>query len=104
MNQQVYDHYPENMRLNKDELVIAEKMVKVDGNKKKIKSFLQNERGKPVPIKLVHNLQTKMNSAIQGASDENILEKLYQALMTIPNSRVRFISNEDDNELIGKRN
>lgn len=101
INQQVYDHYPENLRLNKDELDIAEKMIKVDGNKKKVKMYLQNNRGKPVPIKLLHNIQTKANSKIQGVSEETILEKLYNALTSIPDARVRFISNQND-ELIGK--
>lgn len=73
ITQQVYDHYPENVRLNADELAIAEKMVKVDGNKKKIKMFLQNERGKPVPLKLLHNIQTKNNKNVQGGS-ETILQ------------------------------
>lgn len=100
VDQQIYDHYPENMRLNENELVVAEKMVAVDGNKKKIKMYLQKERGKPVPMKLLHNLQTKNNSKMQGGS-EPVLQKLYNALTRVPDARVRFISNQDD-EFIGK--
>ena len=88
------------MRLNKEEHEIAEKMIQVDGNKKKIKTYLQKERGKPVPIKLLHNIQTKNNLKVQGGGSETVLEKLYNALTTVPNARVRFISSQDD-ELIG---
>lgn len=87
ITKQVYDHY-------------SEKMVKVDGNKKKIKMFLQNERGKPVPMKLIHNIQTKNNKKLQGGS-ETVLQKLCNALTSVQGARVRFISNEDD-EFIGK--
>lgn len=98
--QQVYDHYPENMRLTIDEKAVAEKMIKAGGNKKLIKSFLENERQNEVAVTSLHNLQTKLNKAAQGPS-ENPLENLHVALSNVPNARIRFIDNQSD-ELIGK--
>lgn len=98
--QQVYDHYPENMRLKEDEETEVRNMIKVGGSKKLIKSHIEKKRETPVPIKLLHNLQTKMNAAVEGPS-ENPLENLHASLSLVPNVRVRFISNQND-ELVGK--
>lgn len=98
--QQVYNHYPEKMRLDTDEIAEANNMIKVGGSKKLIKSHFEMKRKTPVSIKSLHNLQTKMNAAIEGPS-ENPLENLHKALSQVPNARVRFICDEND-DLIGK--
>lgn len=100
INEQVYDHYPENVRLKESELTVAQQMNDVGGNKKLIKMYLQKQRGKPVLMKTLHNIQTKSNEQKKGGP-ENMLETIYNAMKTIPAAIVRVICNQDD-EFIGK--
>ncbi|KAJ6639656.1 hypothetical protein Bhyg_12403, partial [Pseudolycoriella hygida] len=69
LNEQVYKYYPENLRLIDTEVAKAQEMIEVDANKKKVKMVLEKQRGKPVPIKLLHNLQTKINEEKQAGSE-----------------------------------
>lgn len=97
-DQQTYDHYPENVRLNSTETKKAEEMIAAGGNKKIIKMQLMNGReGKSVLIKALHNIQTKMQKNIGTANGD--LVTLYDILAAIPGAMVRFISN-DENELV----
>lgn len=99
-DQQTFDHYPENVRLTDDVLLKAQEMIKVDGNKKKIKMHLAKLTGKPVLIKSLHNIQTNDHKEkCVGAVGE--LRKLYDILGAIPNANVCFITDEQD-ELVGK--
>lgn len=96
-----YAHYAENLRLNDEDTMEAQKMIRVDGNKKKIKMLLMRKLGKPVPIKALHNLQTKMSSEQQCDPDDT-LASLHEILSKIPNATVKFVTNQH-NELLGKR-
>lgn len=99
-DQQTYDHYPENVRLTGDVLLKAQEMIKVDGNKMKIKMHLTKLTGKPILMKSLHNIQTNdQKEKCVGAADE--LRKLYELLGAIPNANVCFITDEQD-ELVGK--
>lgn len=99
-DQQTYDHYPENVRLEGEALLLAEQMIRVGGNKKNIKMHLMKVTGKPVLTKTLHNIQTK-NLQEKQAGSEGMLQKLYNILDAIPNANVCFISDEED-ELVGK--
>lgn len=95
-----YDHYPENMRLSKDDTEIAGQMIKVGGKKQKMKTFFTEKTGKPVLLKTLQNIQTKMQTKEKLAPDEEIY-KLHDILSEIPNANVSFIIDDDD-ELVGK--
>lgn len=56
-DKQTYNHYPENMRLDKEQQQEVEKLVALGTNKQRIKADLMKS-GKEVPIKLLHNIQT----------------------------------------------
>lgn len=96
-----YEHYPENLRLNQDEMLYAEKVISVGSNKKLVKIELMKKRdGKTVSMQTLHNVQTKMRTnKVGGAGSE--LEKLHNILIAIPGAKVRFITNEKD-EILGK--
>lgn len=100
MDQQFYDHYPENMRLSDEEKKATEKMISIGANKRKIKMELMKGRnGKAVMVKQIHNVESKMK---QGMHDgDNDIQKLYDILVTYPGAKVRFLSNQA-NELVGK--
>lgn len=88
------------MKLTTEQVKTATEMIGVGANKKKIKMHLMKERGgKPVAIKQIHNVQTNIQKKMHGGGD-NDLQKLYDILSTIPNVKVRFISNQE-NELVG---
>lgn len=95
-----FAHYPENLRLNQEQVMEAKKMIQVDGNKKKIKLRLMKESGKPVQMKSLHNLQTKMYLEQQSNPNDE-LATLHEMLSKIPNAVVRFVTNQE-NECIGK--
>lgn len=100
LDQKTFDHYPESMRLSKQHEEEARSMIAVGGNKKQIKTNIMKKSGKPVMMKTLHNLQSKMqNEMHKGAVSD--LQKLYDALAAVPGAKVRFISNEV-NEFVGK--
>lgn len=100
-DQMTYDHYQENMRLSPVEQSQAMKMISMGANKKKMKMDLMNQRGgKPVSLKNLHNLQTKMQQHTKNSST-NDLQTLYECLSQIPRAKVRFIINQA-NEILGK--
>lgn len=100
LDQQTYDHYPENVRLSNEQIENVEKLISVGANKRKIKINVMKDTGKPVLMKSIHNIQTKMQQKTQNG-DGNSLQKLYDVMATIPGAKVRFISNEK-NEFVGK--
>lgn len=90
----------ENVKLTGDALLKAQKMIKVDGNKKKIKAYLTEMSEKSVLIKTLQNIQSKEKK------DKNVpavdqLRKLYDIMSTIPDATVCFITDDED-ELVGK--
>lgn len=99
-DQQTFDHYPENLRLDETNLKIAQQMIAVGGNKQKIKMFLTKKTGKTVMLQTLHNIQSKDRIA-KNVGPESELTKLYEILKIIPNANVTFIS-DDDNMLVGK--
>lgn len=99
IDQQTYDNYVENMRLTNENEDSLRKMIAVGGNKKKIKMDLMNTTGKPIMMKQIHNLQTKMqNETARGTGNE--LQKLYDILVAIPGATVRFVTN-DNGDFVG---
>lgn len=99
-DQQTYDHYPENVRLSGEVLVTAQQMIRVGGNKKKIKLDLTRQTGKPVLMKTLHNIQTK-DQAQKFVGPDDAFLKLYDILAAISNANVCFITDEGD-ELVGR--
>lgn len=97
-----YDHYPENLRLPEEKLKDVERLLRLGVNKQKLKADLEAE-GLIVPLKILHNIQNKMNRSRQNAyTGDDELQKLLQQLREIPNATVRIVTNEDD-ELIGRK-
>lgn len=92
-----YAHYAENLRLTPSQQLEAKRMISVGANKKLIKMMLMKETNKPVQLKTLHNVQTKM--LLEKQSGE--LTKLCNILENIPNARVKIITNQE-NELLGK--
>lgn len=99
-DQQTFDHYPENMKLSPEHQKLAESMISLDCNKKKIKVDLMKLTGKPVAMETLHNLQTNLQNG-KSNSNGNDLQKLFDALTATEGSTVRFIANEA-NEFVGK--
>lgn len=99
-DQQTYDHYPENLRLNDEDTAIAKQMIAVGGKKQKIKMHLTEKREKPVLLKTLHNIQNNMQNE-KNVGPENELHKLYNILNAIPDATVYFITDDDDN-LLGR--
>lgn len=95
MDDKTYDHYPENVKLSKESAAKVQNMLSVGANKRKIKADLMKETGKPVLMKTIHNIQTKIQQKIQNA-DGNVLQKLYDVMVSVPGAKVRFISNDED--------
>lgn len=99
-DQKTYDHYPENMRLSKEDTKVASEMITVAGKKQKIKAFLTEKIGKPVLLKTLHKIQAKMQNKDKVAPDDEIY-KLHDILAEIPNANVSFIVDDEDS-LVGK--
>lgn len=75
-------------------------MIAAGANKKKIKMTIMKKRGKPVLMKTLLNLQTKIQNTFKKGPITD-LQKLHDALVAVPGSKARFVSNEK-NELVGK--
>ncbi len=99
MDQKTYDHYPENMRLSTDEMEHVQEMIAVGANKKKIKADLMRKTGRPIMMKQLHNIQTKMQSVAHDGPGSD-LQKLFDMLEAIPDVNARFVSNENG-EFVG---
>lgn len=94
-DQQTFDHYPENVRLSNEDTEMANQMIAVEGNKQRIKTYLTKKSGKPVLLKTLHNLQTKVQNKDKVAPADEIY-KLYDILVELPNTNVCFITDDDD--------
>lgn len=99
-DQQTFDHYPENMQLSAEQQKLTEAMISADCNKKKIKVDLMKQTGKPVPMKMLHNFQTKLQNK-KTSGNGNDLQKLFDALTATEGSTVRIVAN-DANEFVGE--
>lgn len=99
-DKQTYDHYPENLRIKKDKLKDVERMVSLGVNKHKLKADLMKD-GDIVPLKTLHNIQTRLQMGLQQNYSGNQLAKMLERMREVPNARTRVIVNSD-NELIGK--
>ncbi len=96
-----YDHYPENMRIPPEKLPEVKKMISLGVNKHLLKLDLMADGKSIVPLKLLHNIQTKLRAENQKeykGTDE--LQDLLNMLQEIPNARIRVVTNEE-NELVG---
>lgn len=102
LNQQTFLHYPENVRLTKEEINLASTSLEADGKKFKIKNELMEERKKhgnqaPILLKSIHNLQTAKRidkeKVIPGESE---LEKLLSSMLKVPGANVRVLRDEND--------
>ncbi len=102
LDDKTYDHYPENVRLSDKNIEQIEVLLAAGANKRKIKANMMKATGKPVLMKSIHNVQTKMQQSKQNA-DVNVLQDLYDAMVAVPSAKVRFISNMD-NEFVGSYN
>lgn len=98
-DKQTFDHYPENLRLDKEKLEEAEKLVALGVNKQRLKMYLMRD-GSVVPLKTLHNIQTRLNNLFNNGTPENHLLDMLHEMEKIPNARVRVSVNEKD-EIIG---
>lgn len=100
LSQDRFLHLPEQLRLTKDELREAELVLQTGGNKKKLQAHLMAQRGgKPVILKQLHNLGTKLRKT--NCSNETDLEKLVEEMKKIPEAVVKIAYEETTKDLIG---
>lgn len=99
-DEQTFKHYPENLRLNADKQLEAEKLISLGVNKQRLKMYLMKD-GSTVPIKILHNIQTKQRNSYKKSSGQNELKDLLEEMNKVPNAKVRVYVN-DEEELIGK--
>lgn len=92
--------YPENVRLTENEVELVKPMIACGASKQKVKAFLSINREAPVPLKVLHNLDSKMKQEKQSPNRRDDLKRLIEMMTQVPNARVRIITNEN-NELIG---
>lgn len=92
--------YPENVRLKDKEIKVATDMIACGANKQRLKAFLSVDRESPLPLKLLHNLQTKIHLEKQSADRSGDLQKLIEMMLSVKNARVRLIVNQQ-NEFVG---
>lgn len=92
--------YPENVKLTESEVKLVSPMFACGASKQLVKAFISKDREATVPLKLLHNLDSKLKQQKQGFNRKEDLIRLIEMMMQVPNGRVRIISNEE-NELIG---
>lgn len=92
--------YPENVRLTPKEVEDLRKMMDCGANKQKIKANLMKEREAALPLRVLHNFQTKVHLEKQTSNRKDDLKRLIEMMMTVPNAKVRVVVDEN-NELIG---
>lgn len=95
-----YDHYPENLRLPAEKLPEVKKMISLGVNKHLLKLDLMADGKTIVPLKSLHNLQTKMRQEKQAEYGDNELQGVLKKMQEIPNAKIRVVTS-DNNELIG---
>lgn len=95
---EVFKAYPESMRLTPNEKSAAVEMIKVGGNKQKIRLLLVEKRDcPPIRLKQLHNLQTNIR---QGSATGTDLDKLLIEMQKIPDATIKIAVDHDDN-LVG---
>ncbi|KAJ6647647.1 hypothetical protein Bhyg_02870, partial [Pseudolycoriella hygida] len=90
-----YHHYPENLKINPDELPEIERMISLGVNKLNLKADPMSDGKTIVPLKALHNIQTKIQDKIQNrylGADE--LEQVLEKMQEIPNARVRVVTSD----------
>lgn len=92
--------YPESVRLTESEAAEATKMIEAGGSKQRIKALLSKGREAPVPLAVLHNLDTKNRLSKQTNNRKDDFKHLIDMMASIPNARIRIITN-DQNEFIG---
>lgn len=75
-------------------------MVRVGVQKTILKAYFLG-KVKTVPLKTLHNIQTKQRNAYQRPNEASELDQLLEEFQKIRNARIRVFTN-DDGELIGK--
>lgn len=101
LSEERFWHLPEKLRLNAEEMKEAELCLKSGGNKKKIQAHLMQQRdGKPVILKTLHNISSKLqkNEHENGHTD---LEKMIESMKAIPDAVINIAYEQDTKELIG---
>lgn len=101
IDETTYKHYAENLRILAEKVPEVKKMISLGVNKRLLKADLESDGTTVVPLKTLHNIQTAMNKEKAGNYSGDDLQKVLEKLETIPNARVRVVTNEE-NELIGK--
>lgn len=86
-DKQTYLHYPETMKLTNQEEAFAESMIKCGSNKQKMRHHLMADREATVPLKTLHNLQTKLN--VNAKNSENELESLVLEMEKVLGARIK---------------
>lgn len=101
LSEERFRHLPEKLRLNPEEMKDAVLSIKSGGNKKKIQAHLMQHRGgKPVILKTLHNISSKLqqNEQKNGQTD---LEKMLDCMKSIPDATINVAYDEDTKQLIG---
>lgn len=75
-------------------------MIALGVNKQKLKAHLMKDGKTIVPLKLLHNIQTKQRLSKEAGTKETELKELLDELNKIPHFTVRVFTN-GENELIG---
>lgn len=99
-DKQTFDHYPENLRLPPEKQEEVEKLIELGANKQKVKANLL-KNGTTVTMKLLHNIQNKLNATKSRPNEGNELQMLLDELQKVPDAVIRVFIDEND-ELIGK--
>lgn len=95
-----FSAYPENVRLKEEEVVEASKMIACGSSKQKLKAYLSKGRDAPVTLKVLHNLQTKINFEKESPESSNALRNLIDMILKTLTAKVRVVEN-DKEEFVG---
>lgn len=76
-DKQTFDHYIENLRLDANKQKEPEKFISLDVNKQRLKMYLMRD-GSKVPLKALHNIQTKQRNEYKSSSGESQLQDLLE--------------------------
>lgn len=99
-NRNTFLAYPENVRLTENEAAEATRMIEAGGSKQRIKALLSNGRDAKVPLKVLHNLDTKIRLSKQTTNRNDDFKNLIDMMTSVPNARIRIIANGQD-EFLG---
>lgn len=100
LDEVTYNHYPENMRIDAEQLESVEKMIELGANKHKLKAHLMKDGKTNVALKTLHNIQRKVIQRKEDNNDGDVMQKLLERLQQVPNARIRVVTSEES-ELIG---